>query len=82
MFNTLKDPYFKSILDLILRTLSILCSHLESFESLQKIDSLTTLTDILCDEMASEWTRTECAGCIGEIFVIKLVNRKGVDFSE
>ena len=77
MFNTLKDPYFKSILDLILRTLSILCSHLESFESLQKIDSLTTLTDILCDEMASEWTRTECAGCIGTILLLGLLNEKG-----
>lgn len=70
MFGTLKDPYFKNILDLILRTLSILCSHLESFESLQKIDCFTTLTDILCDEMASEWTRTECAGCIGISYIL------------
>jgi len=67
MFSILRDPYFKTILDLILRTLSILCSHLDSFNSLQKIDCFGILTDILCDEMAQEWTRTEAAGCIAQI---------------
>jgi len=65
LFNTLRDPFFRNNLELLLRTLSVLCSHLDSLQSLQKIDCFGTLTDILCDEMAPEWTRTEAAGCIG-----------------
>lgn len=65
LFDILKEPYFTAILDLILRTLSILCGHLDSFKSLKKMNCFGILTDILCDEMAQEWTRTECAGCIG-----------------
>jgi hypothetical protein len=52
---------------LILRALSILCSDLDSFTSLKKIDCFSILTDILCDETAQEWTRTEAAGCIGNL---------------
>ena len=72
MFSILKDPYFKGILDLILRALSILCSHLDSFSSLQKIDCFGILTDILCDEVAQEWTRTEAAGCIGNLTCVHI----------
>ncbi len=71
LFNTLRDPYFRNNLELLLRTLSVLCSHLDSLTSLQKIDCFGTLTDILCDEMAPEWTRTEAAGCIGLIISFK-----------
>ena len=67
LFSLLKEPYFKSILDLVLRTLSILCSCFESFRSLKQLDSFGLLTDILCDENAQEWTRTEAAGCVAQI---------------
>lgn len=69
LFNTLRDGYFRNNLELLLRTLSVLCSHLDSLPSLQQIDCFGTLTDILCDELAPEWTRTEAAGCIGIPFL-------------
>lgn len=69
LFNTLRDPYFRGSLELILRTLSVLCSHFDSLNSLQQIDCFGTLADILCDEYAPEWTRTEAAGCIGIKFI-------------
>lgn len=43
-----------------------MCSDVESLKSLKKINCFSILTDILCDEQASEWTRTECAGCVGK----------------
>ena len=46
--------------------MSIICSHPESQKKLQQIDCFSTLADILCDEMALEWTRTEAAGCLGK----------------
>jgi len=67
LFNTLKDSYFKNILELLLRTLSVLCSSYESLNSLKQIDCFGVLADILCDEAALEWARTEAAGCVGEI---------------
>jgi hypothetical protein len=39
--------------------------------SLKQIDCFGILTDILCDETAPEWTRTEAAGCIGIYFYFK-----------
>ena len=44
----------------------------DSIKSLEKINCFSVLTDILCDESAQEWTRTEAAGCIGinKLFLI------------
>lgn len=67
LFSTLRENYFRNSLELLLRTLSVLCSHIDSLHSLQQIDCFGTLADILCDELASEWTRTEAAGCIAQI---------------
>lgn len=50
-----------------MRTLSVLCSHVDSLTSLKQIDCIGILTDILCDESAVEWSRTEAAGCIAQI---------------
>ena len=76
LFNTLKDSYFKNILELLLRTLSVLCSSYESLNSLKQIDCFGVLADILCDEAALEWARTEAAGCIGETFCAKFCREK------
>jgi hypothetical protein len=65
LFDLIRDVNFKGILDLTLRLMSILINDFDSLESLQQIDCICVLTDILCDDQLQEWTRTECAGCIG-----------------
>jgi hypothetical protein len=67
LFKALNDPNNQLIMDIILRTLSILCSHPDSLKYLQRVNCYNILTDILCDENASEWTRTEAGGCIAQI---------------
>jgi hypothetical protein len=66
LFDLVRDANFRSILDLVLRLLSILINDFDSLDSLQQVDSICVLTDILCDDKLQEWTRTECAGCIGK----------------
>ena len=68
LLELLKDSALRGVLDLILRLLSILINDFDSLPSLQRIDVISLLTDILCDEKLQEWTRTECAGCIGKMF--------------
>ncbi len=67
LFDLIRDVNFRSILDLALRLMSILINDFDSLESLQQIDCICVLTDILCDDQLQEWTRTECAGCIGKL---------------
>lgn len=67
LFDLVKNPHYRKILDLILRLLSIVINDFDALATLQQVDSISILTDIVCDEQLQEWTRTECAGCVAQI---------------
>lgn len=67
LFDLLCDPYFNPIIEIILRTISTLCSCAECIDSMEKVSGVGYLTDILCNENADEWIRTEAAGCIAQL---------------
>jgi hypothetical protein len=68
LFELCQESSMRPILGLILRLLSVLINDFDSLNNLKQKDSINLLTDILCDEELQEWSRTECAGCLGRSF--------------
>ncbi len=67
MFKFICDPYYELVIDTILRTISTLCSCIDSVDTIEQVNGIGILTNLLCDSNADEHIRTEAAGCIAQI---------------